>query len=92
MSIDYYKAPPQKIFDDIKKNAIKIWQTYDNEFGYVDEKLDRIKDIKNYRDNAWYIVAMFDYSNQAKLVNMVGKETKKVLIEVLTNLTGEQDL
>lgn len=86
MSIDYYEAPTQEIFDDIKKNAIKIWQTYD------DEKVGRIKDIKNVSDNAWYIVAMFDYSNQAKLINMVKKETKEILLKVLTNLTGEQDL
>lgn len=35
---DYYKTPPQEIFEDIKENAIKIWQTYDNTYGYQDEK------------------------------------------------------
>lgn len=52
MTIDYYKAPSQEVFEDIKKNAIKIWKTYDNEFGYVDEKVNRIKDIQNVSDNA----------------------------------------
>ena len=81
--IDYYKAPAQEVFDDIKSNAIKIWQTYDNQFGYVDEKVNRIKDITNVSDNAWYIVAMFDGDNIAKLVGMVKPATRKILTQLL---------
>lgn len=65
---DYYTAPPQEVFDDIKKNAIEIWKTYDDEFGYATKKIGRIKDLKNIRDNAWYMVAMFDPMNQRKLL------------------------
>ena len=76
---DYYTAPSQEVFDDIKKNAIKIWKLYDNTHGYVDEKLDRIKNIENIEDNAWFIVAMFDWVNQGKLINMVKPETAKII-------------
>jgi len=72
---DYYATPPQEIFDDIKKNAIKLWETYDNTYGYVDEKVGRIKDLVNIKDNAWYMVAMFDGTNQGKLILMVTPET-----------------
>lgn len=75
---DYYQAPPQEVFDDIKINAQKIWLTYDNTYGYADEKLRRI-DIKNVGDNAWYIVAMFDPINQAKLLEMVKPETARLI-------------
>jgi len=78
---DYYKAPPEKIFNDIKENAIKIWQTYSDEFGYQSEKINRIKDIENISDNAWYMVAMFDSSNQAKLLSMVKPETAEIIIK-----------
>lgn len=71
---EYYIAPPQHIFDDIQKNAIKIWETYSDDGGYRTEKLQRI-DVKNVSDNAWYIVAMFDGPNQAKLLDMVEPET-----------------
>lgn len=71
---EYYQTPSQDVFDDIKENATKIWQTYDNQFGYVDEKLERIS-VENVSDNAWYIVAMFDGQNQAKLLEMVKPET-----------------
>lgn len=75
MSIEeYYTAPPQHIFDDIKKNAAVIWSTYENHGGYRDEKLARI-DIANVSDNAWYIVAMFDHNNQEKLLDLVEPET-----------------
>jgi hypothetical protein len=79
---DYYKAPAQEVFDDIKANAIKIWQTYDNNYGYVDEKVNKIKDMKNIRDNWSYIVGMFDGSNQEKLLDMVQPEAAELIRKV----------
>lgn len=81
MKFDYYKAPPQEIFDDIKENAMKIWNTYDDEFGYRTEKLNRIKDVGNIKDNAWCIVAMFDQSNQAQLISTVKPKTAEMIIK-----------
>lgn len=80
---DYYTAPSQEVFDDIKDNATKIWKTYDNTYHYVDEKLDRIKDIQNISDNAWFIVAMFDSINQAKLITMVKPKTAQLIIQAI---------
>lgn len=76
---EYYIAPPDEIFDDIKENAIKLWETYDNSYGYVNEKKGRIVSIKNVQDNAWYIVAMFDHPNQEKLLKMVKSETAEMI-------------
>ena len=78
---DYYKAPSQKVFDEIKENAIKIWQTYDDSYGYATEKINQIKDLSNVSDNAWYIVAMFDGENQARLISMVSPETGNMIID-----------
>lgn len=83
IKMDYYKAPSQEIFEDIKENAIKIWKTYDNTYGYVDEKLEMIEGLRNISDNAWTIVAMFDYSNQRELLDMVKEETKKAILEIM---------
>jgi hypothetical protein len=79
MAFDYYKAPKQEVFEEIKKKAIELWNTYDNQFGYVDEKVGQIKDIKNIGDNTGYIVAMFDHINQSKLYDMVGEESKEYI-------------
>ena len=81
MSFNYYQTPPLEIFNDIKENAIKIWNTYSDEFGYRSEKINRIKNIKNIQDNAWYIVAMFDSNNQAKLLSMVNPKTGNMILK-----------
>ena len=62
-----HETPTNEIFDEMKTSAIKIWQTYDNEFGYVDEKLQRINSIQNFKDNAMVFYRMFDHSNQSKM-------------------------
>ncbi|TAL21829.1 MAG: hypothetical protein EPN94_12150 [Nitrospirae bacterium] len=78
----YYTAPPQEVFDEIKREAEKIWSSYEEP--YRSEKLDRIKDTKNVSDNAWYIVAMFDYQNRAKLIANVSKKTAHMIIDAST--------
>lgn len=85
---DYYTAPSDEIFNDIKENSIKLWQTYDNTYGYVDEKVNRIKNIKNVSDNAWFIVAMFDSHNQAKLFTMVKPETAVMIAQAIQGQEG----
>ena len=82
-SKDYYIAPSQEIFDDIKQASIKVWQTYDNEFRYVDEKVNAIKDFENVRDNYAYMVAMFDMFNQHKVLKLLELPESKSLVESL---------
>jgi len=83
MEFDYYKAPEQKVFDEIKAASIKIWKTYDDTYGYATEKIDKIKDIENVKDNAWYMVAMFDHINQGKLCDSVSEETQLILDKII---------
>lgn len=77
----YYEAPSNEIFEEVKKEAIKIWKTYDNTYGYADEKTERIKNITNIKDNMLFIVAMFDWINQAKLLNNLSPEAKTFVTE-----------
>jgi len=72
----FYTPPTRKQFDELKNRAIDIWNTYDNEFGYADEKINKIKDIENIQDNFMYMVAMFDIDNQAKLAMSLTEETR----------------
>lgn len=81
---DYYKAPNQEVFDDIKTAALAIWRTYDDTYGYQSEKVNRIKDLKNISDNYGYIVGMFDSWNQNKLFRSVKlPETKELLKQLI---------
>lgn len=79
----YYEAPADHIFEEVKEAAIKTWKTYDNQFGYADEKVSRIQDLENVSDNIMYIVAMFDMSNQRKLADSLTAEAKRAIIERL---------
>lgn len=79
MSNLYYIPPTSRQFEELKAKAIEVWSEYDNEFGYVDEKVGQIKDIGNIRDNFMFIVAMFDTPNQAKLARKLSSETRKAV-------------
>ena len=61
----HFKAPSQEIFDNMKEVAISIWKTYDDEYGYRTEKIERIESIANIQGNAMTFYRMFDYENQA---------------------------
>lgn len=65
----YYKPPSDEIFNEIKEAATKIWSGYEDP--YKTEKINRIKDIGNVQDNAMYMVAMFDLTNQRKLADLL---------------------
>lgn len=83
MSFDYYAAPSDEVFNEIKAKAIALWQTYSNEYGYVDEKVRRVNRIQNIKDSAWYILAMFDVNNQNKLLKMLEEPAKTAVADVL---------
>ena len=75
----YYTAPPEEQFKEVKEAAMELWKEVDTDndaYGYATEKISRIKDIENVKDNFMYIVATFDYGNQCKLAQMLSKETR----------------
>ena len=70
-----------RIFNDIKKNSIEIWKTYDNTYGYVDEKLKQIESYNDEYDSPMFIYNMFDFTNQIRLKSLLTTETKDWLEE-----------
>jgi hypothetical protein len=64
----YYTSPSDEIFEEMRAACIKVWQEYDNTHGYVDKKVNSIKDIENIGDNFMYMFAMFDHINQQKVM------------------------
>lgn len=55
----YYKQPKQEYFDELKNVCIKIWKFEDNQFGYVTEKINQIKDLENTATNYMMMIKMF---------------------------------
>lgn len=68
-----------ELFNELREAAVGIWMTYDNTYGYVDEKVGYIDKLKNVRDNYGTIIGMFDINNQYKLYKAVGDEGKAVI-------------
>lgn len=78
--MDFYKTPEDAIFNDIKKQSIALWKArYSDEYGYVTEKIKRINEIKNYKDNWGSIFGMFDHQNQGLLMQTLQPETRTFL-------------
>lgn len=77
------ETPSQEIFNEMKAIATEIWETYDNKFGYVDEKLKRINSFDNIQDNAMMFYRMFDWQNQTTFKS---KASLEVLIYIKGNL------
>lgn len=77
MSKLYYTAPTDEIFQEVKQASIKVWNKYDDSFGYRTEKIESISKLKNVRGNFMYMVAMFDIHNQRELSSYLTDEAKK---------------
>jgi hypothetical protein len=69
------ETPSIEIFNDMKQAATQVWRTYDNEYGYVDEKLNYVNGLNNIQDNAMVFYRMFDWENQRKFKQLVNEET-----------------
>lgn len=82
---EYYTAPSDEIFDEIKSKSIEIWETYSDIGGYSSRKIARINSITNVQDNAYYIIAMFDEFNQRKLYNSVNQKAKEYMDKMKEN-------
>ena len=75
----YYEAPTDEQFEEVKAKCIEIWNTYDDTYGYATEKIDRIKNMKNIKDNVMFMIAMFDINNMTKLSILLSSETRKAI-------------
>lgn len=78
------KVVSDQLFNELRSEAIKIWQTYDDTHGYASEKIDYLKSFDNVKDNYGTIIGMFDDHNQRKLFNAVGDDAK----DLITYWTG----
>ena len=67
-------TPSEEIFNEMINIASLIWLQYDDEFGYVTEKLNIINSITNYEDNVMVAYRMFEHINQSKFVALASKD------------------
>lgn len=78
----YYEPPPENIFKEVREKATELWREIDTDndkYGYASEKINRIKNLWNVRDNFMYMVAMFDVGNQRKLADKISQEARQAI-------------
>jgi hypothetical protein len=77
----YYQTPSEEIFNDMKQAAIKVWKTKDNTHRHVNEKIEIVNAMKNYRDNAMICYNMFDHIDQRTFLQHLSDPAKEYITE-----------
>lgn len=73
----------EKIFNEIKQESIRIWGTYSNEFGYANEKIERINKLNKNEWGVLMMVQMFDVNNQKKLRENLSNEAIQCVDKIM---------
>ena len=87
LPFEYYRAPSQEVFNDIKDMAITAWETLEEPKSYINGKINIIKDLENIGSNAWRIINMFHPTIRLYLYTISKKETK-IMIGMLLKEEG----
>lgn len=75
-----------KELEEMKAISEKIWKTYDNEYGYVDEKLGHLRRVTTENEgNFWFFWGQFDGVNQSKLFDAASVETQRYIEKRITD-------
>ncbi len=85
----YYTPPDDDQFDDMKLACARLWYQIADHIGYAHEKVERIINLQNIRDNFMYMLAMFDMNNQRKIAERLSADTLESVNERL--LDGGSD-
>jgi len=78
-----------EIFEDLKACAIKVWEKYDDTYGYRSDKISRVERISNFADNYIAFIQMFDVTNQKELFTRVQPSTAMFLRAYYINYYSE---
>ena len=73
----YYQTPSDEIFDEVKKEVLKIFKNMEGKDSfYYKDKEKEIKPINNIKDNMMCLIARLSWNNLPKLAKALSKKTK----------------
>ena len=87
----FYIPPSDTCFDELKEVCIRFWETFDNQFSYVTEKIDSIKDLPNEGSNFVSMVQMIHPISRKLIANVLSLETRNEISMRLYGWDGEPD-
>jgi hypothetical protein len=65
-----------EIFNEIRGKVISEWNTYDNQFGYVDEKLEVVNNLPQEWDSVIQMFRMFHHNVRCLIIKSLTEDTK----------------
>jgi len=65
------------IFNEVKGLCTKLWGKYDNQFGYVDEKMDEVNSLPKTWTSVIKMIRMFHVLIQRRLFERFSTETNE---------------
>ncbi len=71
----YYTPPSDEQFDEMKLVCARAWYEIADHIGYAHDKVERIINLQNIRDNFMHMLAMFDMKNQRKVSYRLSADT-----------------
>ena len=71
----FYTPPKDECFEELKSLCIRFWRTFD-EVEYVDEKIDRIKNLKNESCNFVMMIQMIHAVSREFIAKALSLETR----------------
>ena len=86
----YYVAPSDKIFEEVKKACIQVWTDFAETDSYRKEKIERVEQIKNVKDNMMFMLCLFDIPNLGKVANLLNNEALKAIRDRLESVSEEE--
>jgi hypothetical protein len=78
-SMRYDPILTDEIFNEVRSLVTKIWNTFDNEFGYVDEKMAVVNSLPQEWTSVIQMIRMFHMLIQRKLFEVFSRETNEAI-------------
>jgi hypothetical protein len=77
MGMKYDPILTDEIWSEVKTMVTKIWNTFDNEFGYVDEKMGVVNNLPQEWTSVIMMIRMFHFLVQRKIFENLSQESNE---------------
>jgi hypothetical protein len=86
----FYKPPKDECFEELREICIRFWRSFD-EVEYVEEKINRIKDLKNEGCDFVTMVQMIHPVSRELIAKLLSLETRNEISMRLYGWDGENE-
>jgi hypothetical protein len=76
-SMKYNPILTDEVFNEVKTLVTNIWNQYDNQFGYVDEKMDVVNELPQEWISVIQMIRMFHFVIQRKIFKTLSQEANE---------------